>query len=72
MRKDVDIVIKQTPRSVIFTCPHCKNEVDIEYNEFERITGNDLDCLLNELNDSICFNCPNCDGDLEIYGFELD
>lgn len=72
MRKDVDIVIKQTPRSVIFTCPHCKNEVDIEYNEFERIIGKDLDCLLNELNDSICFNCPNCDGDLEIYGFELD
>ena len=69
MRKDVDIVIKQTPRLVIFTCPHCKNESDIEYNEFERITGNDLDCLLN---DSICFNCPNCDGDLEIYGFELD
>ena len=57
MRKDVDIVINQVPTSVTFICPHCENEADIEYNEFERITGND---------------CPNCGGELETDGVELD
>ena len=69
MRKDVDIVINQVPNSVAFICPHCENEVYIEYNEFERITGNDLCGLLYN---STYFECPNCDGELEIDGVELD
>lgn len=69
MRKDVDIVINQTPTSVTFTCPYCEDEVDVEYKEFERITGNDLCGLLY---DSNCFKCPNCERDLETDGVELD
>lgn len=69
MRKDVDIVINQVPTSVTFICPHCENEGDIEYNEFERITGNDLCGLLYA---STYFECPNCGGELETDGVELD
>lgn len=68
MRKDVDIVINQVPTSVTFICPHCENEADIEYNEFEHITGNDLCGLLYA---STYFECPNCGGELETDGVEL-
>lgn len=69
MRKDVDIVIIQKPISVKFECPHCGNEIEIDFEVFKKITGNDLCGLLY---DSTCFKCPNCDGDLETDGVELD
>lgn len=69
MRKDVNIIIKQKPVSVAFICPYCENEIDIEYNEFEHITGKNLCGLLY---DATYFNCPNCDGYLETDEIKLD
>lgn len=69
IRKNVDIVINQAPISMTFTCPHCGNEIILEYKGFERITGKDLCGLLY---DSTYFKCPDCDGDLETDEVKLD
>lgn len=69
MKKDVDIVINQVPVSVTFSCPHCCNDVVIDYKIFENITGKDLDGILDN---SSNFNCPKCNGNLATDGIELD
>lgn len=33
--KKVDIVIEMVPRYVKYKCPHCGNEVDVDYDDFE-------------------------------------
>ena len=36
MRKGVNITILQRPITVSFTCSHCNEEIDIDYDELER------------------------------------
>lgn len=69
MRKDVDIIIQQVPVSVNFTCPHCEEDIKIDYERFKKLTGNDLGGLIY---DSNTFECPNCNGDLLIDEVALD
>ena len=66
----VDIVIKQAPVSVSFTCPCCEEDFEIDYEEFsENMAIADLGSLLYDDND---FICPNCSEVLEIEDAKLD
>lgn len=69
MIKDVDIVIEQKPIAISFSCPHCKRDVRVDFEEFEFDTGYSLSNLIN---DSTEFECPECRGKLETDGVELD
>ena len=64
-RKGVDITIIQAPVSVEFTCPHCEEEIDIDFVEF----GHSLSSLLY---DSVDFKCPSCEKELSVNSAELD
>ena len=68
--KKVDIIIKQAPVSVNFTCPCCEEEFEIDYGEFaDDMVIADLGSLLNDRND---FICPSCNETLEIDEATLD
>lgn len=69
MRKYVDIVIVQKPVAIKFSCPYCCNDIDIDFDEFEKDTGYDLSNLINDATE---FECPECKKILETKGVELD
>lgn len=69
MIKGVDIVIVQKPVAISFSCPHCYEDVKVDFDEFEYNTGYDL---CNLINDSTEFKCLECGGELLTDGVELD
>lgn len=68
MRKDVDICINQVPVSVTFRCPHCEDNITIDYKVFKNVAGKNFDEILDS---STCFNCSKCNGSLGTDGIEL-
>lgn len=69
MEKGVGIRILQKPIVVVFDCPYCEEEIEISYEEFEKITNADLGEIFN---DSPSFNCPKCNEKLYIDEVDLD
>lgn len=69
MKKYVDIVIAQKPVAIKFSCPYCCNDIDIDFDKFEKDTGYDL---CNLINDETEFECTECKAKLETDGVELD
>ena len=56
----VDINIKQTPVSANYECPHCDEEVEIDYNDFCIDAGEYCDWQYTKI------ECPNCGKTVEI------
>lgn len=69
MRKSVGITILQKPVEVVFTCTHCNEEIEIDYEEFKNMTSNDLRGIIYDNPD---FKCPKCDGKLSVGQADLD
>lgn len=57
MKKGVELSIIQTPIWINFACPHCEEELSVDFDKF----GYGLSELLN---DDVCFKCPLCEGEL--------
>ena len=69
MRKGVGITILQKPVEVVFTCIHCDEELEIDYDEFEKMTSSNL---FEIIYDNPNFKCPKCDGKLYVEQADLD
>lgn len=52
------LTVYSKPEHVEFECPHCEEDIEIAYDEFEKMIGSDYwgDWQYNE------FICPNCGG----------
>lgn len=57
---EADVTVNQTPVSVSFTCPHCDEEVEIDYQEFEDLAGEPCDWNFSII------NCPRCEKKIQI------
>ena len=69
MRESVGITIVQKPIEVVFTCTHCGEELEIDYDEFEKMTSSSLCGIIYDNPD---FKCPKCDGKLFVGQADLD
>lgn len=69
MNKSIVITIYQKPVEVGFTCIHCDAEVEIDYEEFEKMTSSSLGGIIC---DSPDFKCPECDRELSVGQAYLD
>lgn len=65
MRKEVEVCIVQTPILVSYKCPHCEEDVNIDYEEFGHT-------LTEMLYDNIDINCLLCQGKLKVDYAYLD
>lgn len=66
--KKVDIVIEMVPRYVKYECPHCGNEVEVSYSDFEdEMTSN---CWSEWEGDTVM--CDECGEEFEIKNVEVD
>lgn len=66
-KKETSISIIQVPTDVRFECPHCLDDIEMDYDEFERIVG----CSVQDWNYSF-FCCPECGEDIMIDSVEWD
>lgn len=69
MRKGVGITILQKPVGVVFTCAHCDEELEIDYDEFEGMTSSNLCGIIY---DNPNFECSKCNGKLYVGEAYLD
>lgn len=69
MNKSVVITICQKPIEVVFTCAHCDEDFEIDYEEFEKMTSSSLSGIINDNPD---FKCPECDVKLSVGQAYLD
>lgn len=67
--KEVDITILQRPTEVAFTCVHCGEDIEIDYDEFKELTNSKL---VDILYDYPRFNCPKCKEKLYIGEVSMD
>ena len=58
--KEVDIRVEQKPVSVQFVCPHCEEEVSIDFGDFLGIAGEPCDWKYTKI------KCPKCGKSVEI------
>ncbi|AGK97389.1 hypothetical protein [Clostridium pasteurianum] len=61
-----DIIVNQRPVSIKFDCPHCDEEIEIDYQEFIDMLGEPCDWNYSK------FNCPRCEKEIEIDEVDWD
>lgn len=61
---NTEYVISSIPHHIIFTCPHCEEEVEVmwEYVDYK------TDCW----NDGAWCDCPECGKEVELGDYEYD
>jgi hypothetical protein len=64
--KEVDITVKQIPVSVGFDCPHCEEEIKIDYQEFCGDVGDPGNWPCSEI------DCPGCGKKIKIDNIDWD
>lgn len=62
----VDISIRQTPVSANYECPHCEEEIEIDYQDFCNDVGEQCDWQYTDI------ECPNCGKTIEIDSVDWD
>ena len=66
--KKVGITIVQVPEYVTYECPHCGNEIEVDFNDFEDDrTG---DCWLEWVGDTVIRD--ECGEKFQIENVEVD
>lgn len=65
--KSVNITIIEAPIWVEFTCPECRERIDMDYNHFCFSVVN-----LNTKGEGENFNCPHCKKELNINCINFD
>lgn len=64
----VKIIVVSAPEYVVCECPHCKEEVQIEYNEFlDAMPGEYYEDWIDEK-----IECPDCGGEIEVKYVDWD
>jgi predicted RNA-binding Zn-ribbon protein involved in translation (DUF1610 family) len=63
---NIDLVVVQVPKYVEYECPHCEEEIEIDYNEFCDFVGEPPDWSCSRI------KCPNCNKELKIDNVEWD
>lgn len=66
--KKADITIEMVPRYVKYKCPHCGNEVDVDYSDFEDDRVNNY--WADWKGDTVI--CDECGDEFEIGNVEVD
>jgi len=61
-----DISVRQKPVSVVIECPHCDEEIEIDYQDFINQLGEPCDWSYSKI------ACPRCDKEIEIDNVEWD
>ena len=65
--KKIDITVVQKPDYIIYHCPYCNEDVEISYDNFEDLIGEEYcDWTYSSI------ECPRCNHKLEIDGIEWD
>ena len=64
----VDIVIEMVPRYVKYKCPHCENEISVDYDDFEDDRASDY--WADWKGDTVI--CDECGDEFEIGNVEVD
>ena len=62
----IDVTVNQKPVSVSFDCPHCEEEIEIEYQDFSNELGEPCDWEYSKV------KCPKCGKTTEIGSVEWD
>lgn len=63
-----DITVIQIPTYIEFTCPHCDENIQVDYDEFNNMMCSDYwgEWVQEE------FNCPGCGETIEVNDVECD
>ena len=64
--KEVDITVVCVPERVTYECPHCINDIDLDYDDFSSTTGEYCDWRNSEI------ICPECDKEIIISSIDWD
>lgn len=62
--KKVDITVIQSPVAVEFECPHCEEDINIDFVEFEGMAGEPCDWCYTKI------ECPKCEKKIQIDNVE--
>ena len=60
--KETDYMIISAPKYIIFTCPYCGEEVQVEFEK--------VDYLTEVWNDGAWVDCPECDKEVKLCNWE--
>ena len=60
MGKKANITVIKVPKEITFECPHCGEDVTIEYGEFCDMVGEPCDWNYEK------FDCPECNEEVDI------
>lgn len=60
----VDYTIVSKPSKILFECPHCREYVDVDFE--------DVDYKTDYWGDGAWCTCPECDKEVELGDYEYD
>lgn len=66
--ESTEIIIQSAPTQVEYICPHCEEEIEIDYNEFESDMTSECWCDWEYQT----IKCPNCKMKIKISSVEYD
>lgn len=64
VRRSASIEVITVPRHISLTCPHCDEELEIEYKNFCDMAGEPCDWSYSSI------DCPECEKSIEIDGVD--
>ena len=62
----IDLQVVSRPVTVEFECPHCMNDAQIDYSDFNDLIGEPYDWKYSKV------DCPECGKSLEIDDVDWD